>query len=217
MSYQNLILITNCSNNTQSIFTTETNIELGFIKCIEWLQNEYIKDKQIKYIVTDNSCEIFTEQEIVKEGWVWNVSNVKKEVLYTLSLIKVECPVLKPLKKSTESQTDTVTKVNFSMNTPSTKNLYTEKEQNSYCLELEVEDCDYCDNYKVEPLVKNFKRLSLNNLDLGTGYANHAFTPLWNSIQQELQNELKEKLALDNLGLKNTKDTQNILPKIKLE
>jgi hypothetical protein len=103
------------------------------------------------------------------------------------------------------------------MNTPSTKNLYTEKEQNSHYLELEV---DYCDNYKVEPLVKNFKRLSLNNLDLGTGYANHAFTPLWNSIQQELQNELKEKLALDNLGLKNTKDTkdrQNILPKIKLE
>lgn len=208
MSYQNLILITNCSNNTQSIFTTETNIELGFIKCIEWLQNEYIKDKQIKYIVTDNSCEIFTEKEIVKEGWVWNTNNVKKEVMYTLTLIKVECPVIKSVKKSTESQTDTVTKVNFSMNTErnTTMNMYTEPDINYFEIELE--------NSKVEPLVKDFKRLSINELDLGTGYANHAFTPLWNSIQAELQNELKEKLTLDNLGLKNTKDTQK---KIKLE
>ncbi len=214
MSYHNVILITNNSNNTQSIFSTETNIELGFIKCIEWLQKEYIKDTQIKYIVTDNSCEIFTEKEIVKPGWVWNTNNIKREVLYTLTLLKVECPPTNIKKNSIQTQTDKVIKVNFSMNTEpvDSKTIGTSSINydsiNYFEVEIENNNSLHQDNF--DPLVKDFKRLSINNFDLGTGYANHTFSPLWNTIQTEFQNELREKLASDNLGLKTTK-------KLKLE
>lgn len=207
MSAQKLILITDNTTKKSSIYTNKSDSDHTFITCVDWLQRQYLSDEPIKYIVTDHDCEIFREVSIVKPGWVWSSKDVQKVSLYTLSWIPIENPEIVTYQ-STSTQTKYETNTISTMtDTPrktiknNTENTYnTNKKVDFFCFEIEdsLQEC-------TEPLVKDFKRLSLNNFELGNGYANHSFSPLWNSIQAELQSELREKLSSDNMGLRSSK------------
>lgn len=204
MSCQKLILITDNVNKKQSIYTNNCDSDHSFIQCIEWLQKGYLENQTIKYIVTDDDCEIFKEINVVKPGWVWSSNDVQKVSLYKLSWISVECPKIVE-QRSTGTQTETQTTIRLDKTTMTTMT----NDINYFAIEDSLESCGSIEC--TEPLVKNFKRLSINNFDLGTGYANHSFSPLWNSIQSEFQSELRERLSCDNLGLRSSTH------KIKLE
>lgn len=211
MSAQKLILITDNTTKQTSVYTNTCDSDHTFIACVDWLQRRYLSDEPIKYIVTDDYCEIFREVSIVKPGWVWSSKDIQKVSLYTLSWIPIENPKIVTYQ-STSTQTtyetntiSTMTETPCTTNNNKNQNYNTNKsfEFNYFEIEDSLESCGTLEC--TEPLVKDFKRLSLNNFELGTGYANHTFSPLWNSIQAELQSELREKLSSDNMGLRSSK------------
>ena len=102
---KNLIHIIDNVKNDQYIYSNELNLDLkdvvsDFVKDLE--SSEYELDIDL----SDNKCEIFIKEEIVQAGWVWNSKNTNKKVLYKLSSIPVfKIHTIKTQTQTTQTQT----------------------------------------------------------------------------------------------------------------
>ena len=122
MSYimsKQLIYIKDFIDNTHYIYTNESDVNYGFIKCYEWLKQEYIKKYpdnvvDIRYIVSDKCCEVFCEKEILEKGWVWNSTNLERKVLYEMTFIPI-CVFTE--KKNVETMTQAVNSIDLGIQT----------------------------------------------------------------------------------------------------
>jgi len=122
---EQLIYIKDFIENTHYIYTNESDVNYGFIKCYEWLKQEYRKKYpdnvvDIRYIVSEKSCEVFCETEILEKGWVWNSSNLEKKVLYEMTYIPI-CVFSE--KKDVETMTQNVDTLHFGTQTIPIKNI----------------------------------------------------------------------------------------------
>ena len=87
---QNLIHIKDIINNKEFIYNTQYNLDSGFLKCYESiLKNDLNIKENIKYAIYENYCEIFYDEEIIKRGWVWNSTNLRKNIIYILRYIPI--------------------------------------------------------------------------------------------------------------------------------
>lgn len=71
--------------NTQ-VVTQENHGDI-FKQCFNDLKSKTEID--LKYTISNNYCEIYSESEIINKGWVWSSSTIKKEILYLLTLIPI--------------------------------------------------------------------------------------------------------------------------------
>lgn len=139
---EQLIYIKDFIENTHYIYTNESNVNYGFIKCYEWLKQEYRKKYpdsvvDIRYTVSDKSCEVFCEKEILEKGWVWNSSNLEKKVLYEMTFIPI-CVFTE--KQDVETMTQNVDTLHFGTQTIPIKNTTNKKRIRDYA---KTRDYDY--------------------------------------------------------------------------
>lgn len=216
---QNLIHIKDIINNKEFIYNTKYNLDYGFLKCFESIVKKDLNIKQnVKYVIYENYCEIYYDEEITKKGWVWNSKNIEKNIIYILRYIPIyeENVNLSCDNKEVEAIVE-----KKDVGTSMIKNKYkysryynedsdsysedSEDNQSNTILENDIldeltpllynenafiESINWCYN-ELEPVIQEF-----TNLNLGNGYANNPFFP------KELDVELKQKLSQPNFGLK---------------
>jgi hypothetical protein len=223
---QTLIYVKDNIENTHYVYTNDLTEEYGFIKCYDFLREQY-KTKyteslvDLRYTITKDSCDIFCNEEVILHGWVWNSKDTKRKVIYELTKIPV---LIVKDRKSVETMTDLNLKVTACIQTDtnsSNKNAL----KKLYDCNPHPDECDFfttvTNNFsdwfsnELEPVIENIGKLSIGN----EGYAVNPFNPINNgnpflkynqnnceqNIQDALNAELKGKLSEPNLGLRITK------------
>lgn len=226
------ILVKDILNNKEYIYNITTdNIKNEFIKCYEFLKNKCInvngkliigennndKDNEfLKYSINElfNHCEIFYDKQVIKKGWVWNSSDLEKQVIYELKQINI-LNNNNVITNNHSTQTDDLN-VQKSIRT----NTYNTYEQHncqyqstffsdtmaSLCKKMysvslldtiseSSEDSKYCDKPEIPEIKLTNENDNPYKLELGNGYCKDLFL-------NNFQKELKEKLASPNHGLK---------------
>lgn len=218
-----LVYIKDNIEKTHYIYTNELDDDDDniFAKCYEWLSKNYREkypDKlvDLRYIITNGTCDIVSEEEYINKGWIWNSTDVKRNVLYELTKIPV-CVVVEKIEKvqkvasvQTEPEKPTQPKleqthiVHFDItpntspsNTPPTQKSFLEKTYNE---ETNIDLFNYFDtstneiitdlanwyNKELEPVISNISKLNLGNDTYG--YAPNPFSPVNNNPFIEKRN-----------------------------
>lgn len=226
------ILVKDILNNKEYIYNITTdNIKNEFIKCYEFLKNKCINtngqliigennndNEFFKYSINElfNHCEIFYDKQIIKKGWVWNSSDLEKQVIYELKLINI--------LNNTNVITNTHSTQTDDLNVENTYEQHNDQHQSTFfsdtmaslCRKMysvslldtiseSSEDCDEPEISEIPeipeiPETKSVNEEKLYKLELGNGYCKDLFL-------NNFQKELKEKLALPNHGLKINNNT----------
>lgn len=93
---EKLICIQDNIEGKSYVYTNDLNENGDFIKCYEFLCNNY----KIKYgntipleiSITEEHCKIFCDDTVVTNGWVWNTTKKQIKVLYELTKIPILIP-----------------------------------------------------------------------------------------------------------------------------
>lgn len=170
------ITIKDLSNNTEYIFNStqidKESIKTSFENCFIILNK---KHDNLSYNITDNICNIYTENNITKKGWIWNSEETTKTILYTLGIM--------PIYQNFDS-------FNTSTQTENIKTDDIKLDDNKVILfNLPPEN---------EPFIPKPKSNS-TQIVYGTGYAPSLLFP---DLRDQLTRELKFKLASPNYGLR---------------
>lgn len=202
-----LILIKDIINNKDSIYNTKCSN--SFDDCIQYLKNTCQLDN-IKYSIHNTFCEIFIENETVQKGWIWNSSEMNKQIIYILSFVPILDNQPTPtLNITTETQTMTT----------SCQNVSTQTTSNASPLELQYlyynNQDRLFDHFDIQP-----DNYTCTNTYTNNNNNNTCVDPLQickrpeqkpSPILDILTKELKSKLQLPNYGLKNTNYQFNLI------
>lgn len=194
-----LIHIKDILENKEYIYNTDKTKD--FKNCITFLKNKLSKDhqKDLKYNIFENHCEIYYENEFKNKGWVWSSIETKRDIIYILTNIQIldlesnkldkSSQTKKKLQKQTLNETQTQTGDNFINNRNHLSNYYSQIHNNNY--NDYNNDYYYNNQIQIKPL----------NNHLSSGYAKNPIMPIW---QDNLIAELEEKFSTLNFGLNST-------------
>lgn len=171
---QNLIHIIDNVKNDQYIYSNCLNVELqdAANNLIADLKKNMGDNIEYEIEFNNNECEIFTKEQVIQNGWIWNSKNTNKLVLYKLSRISVFKVKEKPVKCNQETQTQqTSVKDTFiQTNEKATSKLYSNRN-------MDVELGDFFDSKDYKFKDYNFKDYKLD-IDFGNGYSKNPFDPM---------------------------------------
>lgn len=154
-----------------------------FKNCITFLKNKLSdeKQKELKYNMFENYCEIYYENEFKNKGWVWSSTEIRRDIIYILTKIEILDLGNHKLDRSSQTQTENIVITN--------RNYLCDKIYKNY---NETQIYNYYDDYNNEKQIK-----PLNN-QLSSGYAKNPIIPMW---PDNLMTELEEKFSSLNFGL----------------
>jgi len=185
-----LILIKDILNNKEFIYNNSTTT--SFESCIQYLKNTYQLENS-KHSIHDTFCEIFLENENTQKGWIWNSTEITKQIIYVLSFV----PIL--------SSTQTIETQTISTQTDSTQTNSTQTQTVSP-LELQYRYYSQQDrlfeHFDIPP--DTYTTYITDPLQICTRTTPTKKTNSTSPILDILTKELKDKLQLPNYGLKNT-------------
>jgi hypothetical protein len=188
-----LILIKDIINNKEFVYNSNS-----FENCIEYLKNTFGL-KNVNHSIHDTFCEIFLENETIQKGWIWNSTEMTKQVVYILSFV----PFLNNNTNETETETETVSTQTTSCQT---QTVSTQTDSDVSHLELQYR---YYTNQ--DRLFEHFdiypQDYICDPLQICKPHVSQLLPKLENTsspILDILTKELKSKLQLPNYGLKNT-------------
>jgi hypothetical protein len=198
-----LIHIKDILENKEYIYNTKTD---DFQKCITFLTNKLSNNNNkddLKYNIFENHCEIYHDVKFKNKGWVWSSIEIRKDIIYILTKIKVldlnykidKSSQTKKKPKNSESQTKTIYENNSTfLNNYCNKNYDNE---NYYNQTYNYQD----DNYYNKKYIN-----SSSQPQLSPGYAKNPIIPMW---PDNFITELEEKFSTLNFGLNNTNTNPN--------
>jgi hypothetical protein len=101
----NLIHIVDKLNDKEYIYSN--GLEISLQQAANSLVNKLTDTKSnvVEYNIHEDKCEIFTNEQVIERGWVWNSKNTTKKILYKLSYLPI---YFKPKQIEQSVQTDEI-------------------------------------------------------------------------------------------------------------
>lgn len=149
-----LIHIKDILQNKEYIYNinySEQN-ENDFQNCIDFLKKQLPNENQnkIKYNIFQDYCEIYYDSEFKNKGWIWSSFEIRKDIIYILTKIKV----LDTINIKNDNVLSIGTQTNFINN-----------------IENKIQNCN--DHFI------NLKSINKYNNTLSSGYARNPIIPMW--------------------------------------
>lgn len=225
----NLIRIVDNLNDEEYIYSNDIDMSLerAAISLVDKLKHKVLKN--VEYNICENKCEIFINEQIIERGWVWNSKNTSKKILYKLSYMPVFSVQEKPkqIQKSVQTE-EFVEKSSVDKNIrQQTENLYMKNNVDN-CYNVNDYKIDWGMGYSnnpFDPVNTVYYNQSMTNpylsiwSDPSHKYAMNYTAPQYDMIDEndvsvtnpfiypnnELNTEIKTRLALPNFGLRHFK------------
>ena len=228
-----LIHIKDILENKEYIYNTNSSDRDNFENCIKFLKNQLPTENQnkIKYNIFQDYCEVYYDLEFKNKGWVWSSIEIRKDIIYILTKIKILNFEDNKLNNSSqtynklkdfESQTETP----FEYIKPIDKSILDIASNNDFFKSIKNEDKQHLKtNYNYyNPNINyydqncnqnvNYYNQNYNSNDnyydqtnqrsqhqLSSGYARNPIIPMW---PDNFITELEEKFSTLNFGLSPT-------------
>jgi hypothetical protein len=186
----NLIRIVDNLNDEEYIYSDEIDISLetAALSLVDKLKHKVLTN--VEYNICENKCEIFVNEDIVERGWVWNSKNKTRKILYKLSYIPVFSVREKPETINKSVQTEGLVKKSRDFR-QQTEELYI-KNNNT-------------DIYNVD----NFFNPDDYKIDVGMGYSNNPFDPVYYNSGTYTENVYYNQGTLPSNNIKGTLPSSN--------